>query len=94
IKHGDAIRPVRVRTGLTDLEYSEVITGLQEGDSVLVLPSASLVQSQQQFKERINRFTGGGSVPGMKATPTTTPKPAAGAAAGGGGGGGNRGGGR
>ena len=90
VKRGDTIRPVRVRTGLTDLEYSEVLTGLQEGDSVLVLPSASLVQSQQQFKERINRFTGGGSVPGMKATPTTTPKPAAGAAAGGG----NRGGGR
>ncbi|HET7025200.1 MAG TPA: efflux RND transporter periplasmic adaptor subunit [Gemmatimonadales bacterium] len=89
VKRGDSIRPVRVRTGLTDLEYSEVISGLQEGDSVLVLPSASLVQSQQDFKERINRFTGGGSVPGMKATPA---KPAAAPAAGGGGG--NRGGGR
>lgn len=94
VKRGDSIRPMRVKTGLTDLEYSEVISGLQEGDSVLVLPSASLVQSQQEFKDRINRFTGGGSVPGMKATPTTTAKPAASGAAGGGGGGGNRGGGR
>jgi HlyD family secretion protein len=94
VKHNGEIRPLRVRTGLTDLEYSEVVSGLQEGDSVLVLPSASLVQSQQDFKDRINRFTGGGSVPGMKATTTTTtttaPKAATG---GGGGGGGNRGGG-
>ncbi|HEU4763393.1 MAG TPA: hypothetical protein VFS28_01985, partial [Gemmatimonadales bacterium] len=71
VKHGDQIRPARVRTGLTDLEYSEVVSGLQEGDSVLILPSASLVQSQQDFKERINRFTGGGGVPGMKANTST-----------------------
>ncbi len=56
--------PVTVRTGLTDLDYSEVISGLTAEDSVLVLPSASLVQSQQAFQERIQRFTGGG-LPGM-----------------------------
>ncbi|MFI5234596.1 MAG: efflux RND transporter periplasmic adaptor subunit [Gemmatimonadales bacterium] len=77
VKRGQEIRPVRVRTGLTDLEYSEVISGLQEGDSVLVLPSASLVQSQQDFKDRINRFTGGSAVPGMKAATPTTSTPRA-----------------
>lgn len=56
--------PVNVRTGLTDLDYSEVVSGLSEEDSVLVLPSASLVQSQQRFQERVQRFTGGG-LPGM-----------------------------
>jgi HlyD family secretion protein len=56
--------PVNVRTGLTDLDYSEVVSGLTADDSVLVLPSASLVQSQQAFQERIKRFTGGG-LPGM-----------------------------
>jgi HlyD family secretion protein len=35
-----------VRTGLTDLDYSQVLSGLSLGDSVYVLPSASLVQSQ------------------------------------------------
>ncbi len=55
-----------VRTGLTDLDYSEVVRGLEETDSVLVLPSASLVQAQEQFRERVNRMTGGGSVPGMQ----------------------------
>ena len=58
--------PVRVRTGLTDLDYSEVVSGLTERDSVLVLPSASLVESQQQFKERIGNITGGGGLPGVR----------------------------
>jgi HlyD family secretion protein len=58
--------PVRIRTGLTDLEFSEVTEGLQAGDSVLTLPSASLIQSQQEFKERINNMTGGGGLPGMR----------------------------
>lgn len=55
----------KIRTGLTDLDYSEVTSGLAEGDSVLVLPSASLIASQQEFKDRVNRVTGGGAVPGM-----------------------------
>jgi len=60
------LTPVMVRTGLTDLDYSEVVSGLTVRDSVLILPSASLVQSQQNFKERIGRMTGGGAVPGMR----------------------------
>jgi HlyD family secretion protein len=63
--------PVQIRTGLTDLDYSEVISGLTEQDSVLVLPSASLVNSQRQFQQRMQSFTGGG-IPGMRQT-TTTP---------------------
>ncbi|MEZ4586922.1 MAG: efflux RND transporter periplasmic adaptor subunit [Gemmatimonadales bacterium] len=58
--------PVPVRTGLTDLDYSEVVSGLTASDSVLILPSASLVQSQQEFRDRIGRMTGGGAVPGMQ----------------------------
>ncbi len=64
--------PVRIRTGLTDLEYSEVTEGLQAGDSVLTLPSASLIQSQQEFRERVNRMTGGGAVPGMSSQQSGT----------------------
>ncbi len=63
---------VPVRTGLTDLDYSEVVSGLQAGDSVLILPSASLVAAQQEFKERVNRVTGGGGVPGMQQRGTST----------------------
>jgi hypothetical protein len=50
---------VPVRTGLTDLDYSEVISGLTVADTVLLLPSASLLRSQAAFTERIERMTGG-----------------------------------
>jgi HlyD family secretion protein len=58
--------PVWIRTGLTDLDYSEVLGGLSLGDSVYVLPSASLVQSQQDIQRRTNQITGGGAIPGMR----------------------------
>ncbi len=57
--------PVRVRTGLTDMDYSEVVNGLAEADTVLLLPSASLVQQQQEMRDRMQRFAGG-AVPGMQ----------------------------
>jgi HlyD family secretion protein len=64
--------PVWIRTGLTDLDYSEVLSGLTLGDSVYVLPSASLVQSQQDMQRRMNQVTGGGAVPGMRQQTTGT----------------------
>lgn len=66
VKRGAEPTPVPIRTGLTDLDYSEVVSGLQAGDSVLILPSASLVEAQQETKERITNMTGGGGVPGMQ----------------------------
>jgi HlyD family secretion protein len=74
---------VNVRTGLTDMDYSEVVEGLTEKDSVLVLPSASLVASQDEWRERMARVTGGGSMGGMRqptatsgaTTPTTGARP-------------------
>lgn len=63
---------VNVRTGLTDMDYSEVVEGLTESDSVLVLPSASLVASQDEWRQRIERVTGAGSMGGMRQTTTTS----------------------
>ena len=45
--------PVHVRTGFTDMDYSEVISGLTEKDTVLLLPSASLVAQQDEMKSRM-----------------------------------------
>jgi HlyD family secretion protein len=67
-KNGEPV-PVYIRTGLTDLDYSEVVSGLSAQDSVLVLPSASLVQQQTDARNRINQMTGGGAVPGMTTQP-------------------------
>jgi HlyD family secretion protein len=57
--------PVRVRTGLTDMDYSEVVSGIGEKDTVLLLPSASLIQSQAEMRDRMQRFAGS-PVPGMQ----------------------------
>jgi HlyD family secretion protein len=68
--------PVQIRTGLTDLDYVEVLSGLNEGEKVLLLPSAGLVNSQKEMRERFTRMTGGGGLPGVQQSsgqrPTTT----------------------
>ncbi len=62
---------VNVRTGLTDLDYIEVVSGLTEQDTVLVLPSASLLNAQRDMRERMKSVTGGG-LPGLQQqTPAT-----------------------
>src|SRR5206468_4030995 len=63
--------PVQIRTGLSDLDYIEVVSGLTEQDTVLVLPSASLLNSQRDMQQRMRSFTGGG-LPGVQQQPTTT----------------------
>jgi hypothetical protein len=65
--------PVRVRTGFTDMDFSEVVTGLTDKDTVLLLPSASLVAQQDEMKSRMSRM--GGGVPGMT---TNQPRPGGG----------------
>jgi hypothetical protein len=47
------------------------VEGLQPGDSVYILPSASLIQSQQDMRQRMNQITGGGAVPGMQQQPSS-----------------------
>jgi HlyD family secretion protein len=60
----NADREVRkVRTGVTDLDRVEIISGLDESDRVLVLPSSHLVETQQDLQNFINRRIGG--VPGI-----------------------------
>jgi HlyD family secretion protein len=61
---------VQIQTGLTDLDYSEVRSGLTAQDTVLILPSASLLAQQQEQRNRMNRMTGGGAVPGMQRNAT------------------------
>src|SRR4051812_40746041 len=64
--------PVQIRTGLTDLDYVEVVSGLTEQDTVLVLPSASLLNAQRDMQQRMRSVTGGG-LPGLQQQQPTTP---------------------
>ena len=66
--------PARVRTGLTDMDYSEIVAGVGEQDTVLLLPSASLVQQQAEMRDRMQRFAGS-AVPGMRQQSSTTTTP-------------------
>jgi hypothetical protein len=54
--------PLHVRTGITDMDYSEVVAGLEENDEVLILPSASLVNAQEAFQQRMSGRMG---IPGL-----------------------------
>jgi HlyD family secretion protein len=66
--------PVQIRTGLTDLDYIEVVSGLTEQDTVLVLPSASLLNAQRDMQQRMRNVTGGG-LPGVQQQQPTTTQP-------------------
>ncbi len=54
----------KVRTGVTDLNNVEIISGLGESERVLVLPSSHLIETQQDLQNFIKRRMGG--VPGIK----------------------------
>jgi HlyD family secretion protein len=58
--------PTPVETGITDLDRVEIRDGLAEGDEVLVLPTASLVEIQQQIQDFSSRR---GGIPGLTQQP-------------------------
>jgi HlyD family secretion protein len=57
-----ALEPVPVVTGITDLDRVEVVSGLAEADVVLVLPSSSLLETQERLQ---NFMRGRGGIPGI-----------------------------
>lgn len=64
---------VNVETGITDLAYSEVLSGLGEGDPVYLLPSSGLLEQQARSREMMRRFSimpSGGSDKKSETTPT------------------------
>ena len=60
---GDEPEVRNIRTGITDLDRVEVIEGIEESESVLVLPSTHLFEVQQELQNWLNRRIG---VPGIK----------------------------
>lgn len=56
-------RAVAVRTGITDLDRVEIVSGLSGDARVLILPSANLIETQERLQQFINRRVG--TLPGM-----------------------------
>lgn len=63
VQNGE-IRGVRIRTGLTDLNYVEIVTGLTAADTVLVLQSSGAGSSGDDAPPMGGRGMGGGRPPG------------------------------
>jgi HlyD family secretion protein len=76
--------PRVVRLGVGNFDYTEVVSGLKEGEQVALLAAAAM---QAKREEQNNRMRGMGGLPGM-----TPQRPAGGAPGGGAGGGAPRGG--
>ena len=58
------IEPHGVMIGLNDWDFTEVVSGLEEGDLIAVVGAAQLRASQDEFLDRMrsnaNPFGGGG----------------------------------
>lgn len=52
-------RPVAVRAGLTDFDYTAVLAGIEVGDSVLILPTSGLLEEQQEREQWVRERVGG-----------------------------------
>jgi HlyD family secretion protein len=64
--------PTPVETGITDLDRVEIISGLAEGTEVLLLPTAGLVEIQQQIQDVASRR---GGIPGLTQRPAAEGAP-------------------
>ncbi|HSW34432.1 MAG TPA: efflux RND transporter periplasmic adaptor subunit [Steroidobacteraceae bacterium] len=75
VDRSGALTPVPIVTGMTDLDRVEVTQGLGDGDVVLVLPSSSLIETQERLQDFM-RSRGG--IPGITQRPQeqqATPQP-------------------
>ena len=79
VKQNGKFSPRALRVGISDFDYTEILSGLKQGDQVALLGPAVLQAQREQMQQRVRAGTGGGL------QQTTTP-----AGGGGGGGGGGR----
>jgi HlyD family secretion protein len=59
VSNNGTIEPRRVTLGVNDWDNTEVISGLEEGDQVVLMSVARLQAQQQQFQDRIRERTSG-----------------------------------
>lgn len=75
-----------VRLGVADYDFTEVVSGLEDGERVALLSAAALQIQRQENNDRFKAMTGGGSPLGGTTAPGAGAggRPAGGAPAGGG----------
>lgn len=66
MESGGRVKGLPVETGITDLDQAEIISGLKEGDKVMMLPSTHLVETQIELQSWMQRRVGG--VPGISSS--------------------------
>lgn len=85
VKKGEKYSPRVVRVGVSDFDYTEIVSGVQQGEQVALLGPAVLEAQREQLQARVRAGTGGGLQ--QTTTPAAGAAPAAGGGARGGGGG-------
>ena len=81
VKKDEKYTPRVVRVGISDFDYTEILSGVNQGEQVALLGAALLQAQREQQQQRIRAGTGGG---------LQQQTPAGGTGGGGGGGGGGR----
>lgn len=66
VKTKDSFEPRLVQLGAANFDYTEVVSGLKEGEQVALLAAAALQAQRQQQNDRMRQNSG---VPGMTQTP-------------------------
>ena len=69
VKTATGWSPRIVRLGVSDFDYTEVISGLKEGDEVALLATIALQASRDQSSARAKSIVGGGLPGGSQPTP-------------------------
>jgi len=64
VKNGKSLEARVIRLGLSDFDYAEVVSGVQEGDQVALLGIAEAASQRQQTQQNIRQRMGTGVVPG------------------------------
>lgn len=83
VKKEEEYSPRRIRTGISDFEYTEIVSGLEQGEQVALVGVAVLQAQRDAQQARIRAGQGAG---GLQQTPAGGAAGAAGGAGGGGGG--------
>jgi HlyD family secretion protein len=65
VAKGKTYEPRQVMLGVANFDYTEIVSGLEDGEQVALLAALSLQAQRQQQNDRFRQNMGGG-VPGMQ----------------------------